>query len=134
RALGTAGALWAEKVANQLERQSETPGHPRRFAGLVAHQFRTPLAVIDSAMHRLTRRSGGPVPPELVSEKAAVSREAVARLVKLTDTALMMSRLEANAVPPCLRPPALSDLVSLVIDDLMRQVWDRDPARIQESG
>lgn len=131
---GKLDRLRAEKLASDLERERKTSENHRRFADLIAHQFRTPLAVIDSAMHRLTRRSGGPVPPELVSEKAAVSREAVARLVKLTDTALMMSRLEANAVLPCLRPHDLSDLVSSVIDDLMATAWDRDPARIRQSA
>ncbi|MBM1818083.1 HAMP domain-containing histidine kinase [Sulfitobacter pseudonitzschiae] len=131
---GKLDRLRAEKLASDLERERKTSENHRRFADLIAHQFRTPLAVIDSAMHRLTRRSGGPVPPELVSEKAAVSREAIARLVKLTDTALMMSRLEANAVLPCLRPHDLSDLVSSVIDDLMATAWDRDPARIRQSA
>lgn len=125
--------LRAEKLASDLERERETSENHRRFADLIAHQFRTPLAVIDSAMHRLTRRSGGPVPPELISEKAAVSREAVARLVKLTDTALMMSRLERDAVLPSLRAHDLNDLVSSVIDDLMATAWDRDPARIRQS-
>lgn len=128
---GRLDRLRAEKLAGDLERERETSENHRRFADLIAHQLRTPLAVIDSAMHRLTRRGGDPVPPELISEKAAVSREAVARLVKLTDTALMMSRLERDAVLPNLSAHDLRDLVASVIDDLVVTAQDRDPSRIR---
>ncbi|SHM42647.1 His Kinase A (phospho-acceptor) domain-containing protein [Paracoccus solventivorans] len=126
---GRLDRLRAEKLAGDLERERETSENHRRFADLIAHQLRTPLAVIDSAMHRLTRR-GGPVSPELVSEKAAVSREAVARLVKLTDTALMMSRLERDGVRPHLGAHDLHDLAAAVIDDLM-VAQGRNPSRIR---
>lgn len=129
---GRLDRLRAEKLAGDLERERETSENHRRFADLIAHQLRTPLAVIDSAMHRLTRRGDGPVPPELILEKAAVSREAVARLVKLTDTALMMSRLERDGVLPHLRTYDLRDLASSVIDDLMVTAQDRDPSRIRQ--
>lgn len=128
---GRLDRLRAEKLAGDLERERETSENHRRFADLIAHQLRTPLAVIDSAMHRLTRR-GGPVSPELVSEKAAVSREAVARLVKLTDTALMMSRLERDGVLPHLGAHDLRDLAASVIDDLMMSAQGRDPSRIRQ--
>jgi len=128
---GRLDRLRAEKLAGDLERERETSENHRRFADLIAHQLRTPLAVIDSAMHRLTRR-GGPVLPELVSEKAAVSREAVARLVKLTDTALMMSRLERDGVLPHLGAHDLRDLAASVIDDLMMSAQGRDPSRIRQ--
>lgn len=111
--------LRAEKLAGDLERERELSENHRQFADLIAHQLRTPLAVIDSAMHRLTRRGEGPIPPGLIAEKAAVSRAAVARLVKLTDTALMMSRLERDAITPRLGAHDLSDLAAAAIDDLM---------------
>ncbi|MFG6584965.1 sensor histidine kinase [Sulfitobacter sp. 1A12779] len=128
---GRLDRLRAEELAGDLERERETSENHRRFADLIAHQLRTPLAVIDSAMHRLTRR-GSPVSPELVSEKAAVSREAVARLVKLTDTALMMSRLERDGVLPHLGAHDLRDLAASVIDDLMMSAQGRDPSRIRQ--
>ena len=128
---GRLDRLRAEKLAGDLERERETSENHRRFADLIAHQLRTPLAVIDSAMHRLTRR-GGTVSPELVSEKAAVSREAVARLVKLTDTALMMSRLERDGVLPHHGAHDLHDLAVAVIDDLMVAARDRNPSRIRQ--
>lgn len=128
---GRLDRLRAEKLADDLERERETSENHRRFADLIAHQLRTPLAVIDSAMHRLTR-GGGPVPPDLISEKAAVSREAVARLVKLTDTALMMSRLERDAILPHLRAHDLRDLAASAIDDLAGTARDHDPSRIRQ--
>lgn len=131
---GRLDRLRAEKLAGDLERERETSENHRRFADLIAHQLRTPLAVIDSAMHRLTRRGADPVPPDLISEKAAVSREAVARLVKLTDTTLMMSRLERDAVLPHLSAHDLRDLVTSVIDDLVVTAQDRDPSRIRQQA
>lgn len=129
---GRLDRLRAEKLTSDLERERETSENHRRFADLIAHQLRTPLAMIDSAMHRLTRRGGGPVPPELISEKAAISREAVARLMKLTDTALMMSRLERDAILPHLRAHDLRDLATSVIDDLTVTAQDRGPSRIRQ--
>lgn len=107
----------AEQLETDLERVREQAENHRQFADLLAHQLRTPLAVIDSAMHRLTRGTK-PAPANLVAEKAAVAREAVARLVHLTDTALMMSRLDSDAITPRLRDNDLHDLIRVVIDDV----------------
>lgn len=130
---GRLDRLRAEKLASDLEREREISENHRRFADLIAHQLRTPLAVIDSAMHRLTRRGGGPVTAELISEKAAVSREAVARLVKLTDTAMMMSRLERGGVLAHLSAHDLRELVVFAIDEQVVAAKDRDPSRIRQS-
>lgn len=79
--------LRAKQLERALDQERRTSEGYRRFSDLIAHQVRTPLAVIDSAMHRLTR-PGNPPSPEIIRAKAEVSREAVARLVRLTDTAL----------------------------------------------
>lgn len=125
---GRLDRLRAEKLANDLEQERQTSENHRQFADLIAHQLRTPLAVIDSAMHRLTRGGREPVAQDLVAEKAAISREAVARLLRLTDTVLMMSRLERNAVLPRQRAHNLHDLAAAVIDELtLSPALGRDP-------
>ena len=122
--------LRSDQLANDLNREREQSENHRQFADLLAHQLRTPLAVIDSAMHRLTR-GDKPAPPDLVAEKAAVTREAVARLVHLTDTALLMSRLDSDAITPRLRDHDLRELADAVIADVRRAPpRDSDPSRI----
>lgn len=109
--------LRAERLQRDLTHERAASEGYRRFADLIAHQVRTPLAVIDSAMHRLTR-SGKPPAPEVIRTKADVSRQAVARLVRLTDTALMMARVDRGAVAPELACHDLDRIAATVIEDL----------------
>lgn len=118
----------AARLAQALDRERELSENHRQFADLIAHQLRTPLAVIDSAMHRLTRH-GATASAALIAEKAAVSREAVARLVSLSDTALMMSRLERDAIQPRLRAHDLHELAQKCVETLARS-RPADAARI----
>lgn len=105
------------RLEHDLARERTASEGYRRFADLIAHQVRTPLAVIDSAMHRLTR-PGKPPAPEIVERKAQATREAVARLVRLTDTALLMARIDREAIAPALGCHDLSQLAEACIEDL----------------
>lgn len=109
--------LRAERLQRDLNRERAASEGYRRFADLIAHQVRTPLAVIDSAMHRLTR-SGKPPTPEVIRAKADVSRQAVARLIRLTDTALLMARVDRGAVAPALACHDLDRIAATAIEDL----------------
>lgn len=109
--------LRAERLQRDLNRERAASEGYRRFADLIAHQVRTPLAVIDSAMHRLTR-SGKPPTPEVIRAKADVSRKAVARLIRLTDTALLMARVDRGAVAPELDSHDLDRIAATAIEDL----------------
>lgn len=109
--------LRAKQLERALDQERRTSEGYRRFSDLIAHQVRTPLAVIDSAMHRLTR-PGNPPSPEIIRAKAEVSREAVARLVRLTDTALLMARVDRGAVEPNLACHDLDRIAAAAIEDL----------------
>lgn len=67
----------------------------RDFAAIVSHQLRTPLSLIDSAMHRLVRR-GRSVTAEDVTERRAVVNDAIGRLTRLSDTVLLLARLDTE--------------------------------------
>lgn len=107
----------ARRLESELKRAQAASDGYRRFADLIAHQVRTPLAVIDSAMHRLTR-SGKPPTPEIVEAKARATRESVARLVRLTDTALIMARIDRAAITPMLGCHDIGQLAQGCLEDL----------------
>lgn len=109
--------LRAERLQRDLNHERAASEGYRRFTDLIAHQVRTPLAVIDSAMHRLTRPGQVPT-PEVIRAKAEVSREAVARLVRLTDTALMMARVDRGAIAPDLACHDLDRIAAAAIEEL----------------
>lgn len=109
--------LRAERLQRDLIQERAASEGYRRFADLIAHQVRTPLAVIDSAMHRLTRSCNTPT-PEVIRAKADVSRQAVARLVRLTDTALLMARVDRGAIVPELSDHDLHGIAAVAVEDL----------------
>lgn len=68
----------------------------RTFVDMASHEFRTPLAVIDSAAQMLGLTTG-PARPEIAG-RIAIIRRSVRRLVNLIETCLAGERAEAMAV------------------------------------
>lgn len=81
-------ALAGERAAR--ERQSV-------FVDMATHEFKTPLAIIDSAAQMLDLLIPGP--PE-VTRRLAVIRRSVVRLVGLIETCLSAERVESIALRP----------------------------------
>lgn len=69
----------------------------RNFAAMISHQFRTPLAVVDSSLQRLMRR-GSAVDTAEIAERATRARGAVAQLVRLIESIFDAARLDAGQV------------------------------------
>ncbi|CDN52569.1 PAS/PAC sensor signal transduction histidine kinase [Neorhizobium galegae bv. officinalis bv. officinalis str. HAMBI 1141] len=69
----------------------------RRFVGMISHEFRTPLAVIDGAAQRLTRTKTA-VTPQFLEGKALQIKGAVARMVELMESILAAGRLETGTI------------------------------------
>ncbi|MBV0914116.1 sensor histidine kinase [Anianabacter salinae] len=113
-----------QRVRNVLSRERETAELYRGFMALISHQFRTPLAVIDSAMQRVLR-SGGKMPRDAIEERARQVRAEIRGLTGLLDATLDVVRLEAGNVTAA---PADCE-----IDDLLKRVKQRQltetPAR-----
>jgi signal transduction histidine kinase len=80
-----------------LRREKAVSAYYRDFAAIVSHQFRTPLAIIDSAMQRLVRR-GDAVTGADVARREGPIRDAIHRLTRLVDTALLAGRLDSGQV------------------------------------
>lgn len=100
-----------------LERERETAELYRNFGTMISHQFRTPLAIIDSALQRLMRRSDRLSPMEVL-ERGGKARHAIARLTKLVESTLDAARLDAGRIDISSEP---CDLGRLAVEICARQ-------------
>ncbi|QDY71155.1 sensor histidine kinase [Qingshengfaniella alkalisoli] len=96
-----------------LRRERSAADLYRNFAAMVSHQFRTPLAVADSALQRLIRRGARAEPGEIV-ERADRARNAIAGLTRLVDSTLDAARLDAGQLGAQRVRCALEEIVRTV--------------------
>lgn len=92
----------------------------QRFLRLIAHELRTPLAIIDAAIANLEARIGTDQPE--LQPRFQRMRTALARLNILVDNALLEDRLSGTHLPPQREPIRPSQLAAqtrelLVIDE-----------------
>lgn len=109
-----------------LTRERATADLYRNFGTMISHQFRTPLALVDSALQRLIRRRERLTPAEIL-ERGTQARSAIARLVRLVESTLDAARLDAGQIE--VRSQAC-DLGLLVADVCERQAGDMGGRRI----
>lgn len=83
------------QLARELDIEREASFHQRQFIGMVAHEFRNPLAVISSALENLQLKSISDVQRR---RRYRNMRLATNRLVQLTDNCLADSRLNAEGL------------------------------------
>lgn len=112
--------LETQRLERSLAQEKEVSDFYRSFAAMVSHQFRTPLAVIDSGLQRLIRRDAGMGDNER-RERYNRLREAVARLTRLVESSLTAARLDGGRVQASLE---CQDLVPVV----------RQACRLQEEA
>ncbi|MBP2227571.1 signal transduction histidine kinase [Azospirillum agricola] len=106
--------LAKERVERALERELAARDNQRQFLGMVSHEFRTPLAIIDSAAQLLAMRAER-VEPDML-ERLSVIRGSVQRLTGLIDSHLTDERLQSNALVPERGPVDLPELIRGVAD------------------
>lgn len=82
----------------------------RRFLAIASHEFRTPLAVIDSAAQRL-ERSAAQLTPDEVRGRAGRIRSTVARLLRLLDSTLERARNNQGVLGYAPEPADLAVMV-----------------------
>lgn len=109
-----------------LTRERATAELYRNFGAMISHQFRTPLAIVDSALQRLMRRSDRLAPAEVL-ERGGKAREAIARLVRLVESTLDAARLDAGQMEIRSQP---CDLGQLTADICARQSEETPGRRI----
>lgn len=86
----------AEVTRRALERERAAAKQQREFVGMVSHEFRTPLAIIDGAVEIL----GGPyeINEQQKTKRFKMIRDAVRRMTELMESVLDVSRLEGGTV------------------------------------
>jgi signal transduction histidine kinase len=107
----------ASALQSALERERETTNAYRNFVSMVSHQFRTPLAILDSSAQRILRR-GPNLTPEELSTRIQKIRNAGNRLTRLVESVLNAAKLDAGRIEV---NPEDCNLVSLVMDISERQ-------------
>lgn len=99
-----------QQLVNELKVEREASFHQRQFMGMVAHEFRTPLAIISGSLENLYALESD-VQNSRTSRYDKVQR-AADRLIQLTDNCLADARLDANALYLDPQPANLLDLIS----------------------
>ena len=107
----------AESLRSALAREQRLRQLYRDFVSMVSHQFRTPLAIVDSGAQRLIRRRGE-VTAEEIEARATRMRAAIKRLASLIEGTLDASRMDAGQID---FNPRHCDLARLVRDACERQ-------------
>lgn len=121
---GQEARLRAAQLEQELKGMRATAKYHEDFAAVVSHQFRTPLAIIDSAAQRLVR-ADKPLDETALLERRALIRQTVGRLARLVDAALMAGQLDNGLVDIDLAETDLAVFARDVSDNFMRSM----PAR-----
>ncbi|WP_112663561.1 sensor histidine kinase [Microvirga flavescens] len=100
----------ATALQSALDRERETTSAYRSFVSMVSHQFRTPLAILDSSAQRLIRRGTNVTHDEIVTRAQRI-RNATGRLTSLVESVLNAARLDAGRIELNLAWCSLVDLV-----------------------
>ena len=93
-------ALHSERAMREEQRQ---------FFNMINHEFRTPLAIVDSAATEQQTFPSPDLPTQ--RERASQIRRACRRLMTLVDNCLVSDRLEAQAFQPQLHSAPLAELI-----------------------
>jgi signal transduction histidine kinase len=97
-------ALAAEQHLNEMQRQ---------FVSMASHEFRTPLAIIDSSAQRLLRKKGK-LTDEDLSKRIDIILEAVQRMSSLMESTLSAARLNAGKLTVQISDCDISGLINSV--------------------
>ncbi len=97
-------ALAAEQHLNEMQRQ---------FVSMASHEFRTPLAIIDSSAQRLLRKKGK-LTDEDLSKRIDIILEAVRRMSSLMESTLSAARLNAGKLSVQISDCDISGLINSV--------------------
>lgn len=111
-------------LQSSLEVERHAREEQRDFVGMVSHEFRTPLAIINTSIQQLAANLDAPV--EKTLQRSQNIRQATQRLTQLIDDYLSMDRLDSAHKPLTLRPCDPYDLIEEATSD-----WPLGRIRLQ---
>lgn len=101
------------EIENALEAEKEHNRLQKEFISMVSHEFRTPLAIIDSGSQRILRRRDK-ITLDEVFERIGTFRQMIKRLTELVESTLSLSRFDSGKIK---FNPAPLNLKQLVLDE-----------------
>jgi two-component system sensor histidine kinase KdpD len=106
-----------ERDAAEARVEAELSRSRAAFFAAAGHNLRTPLASLVAAV-ALLGDDDGHLAPEDRAEMLDTTRTELARLARLVDKVLALSRIEADAVEPCLRQVDLGGIAQVAVKRL----------------
>lgn len=109
----------AEELTAALEKERRLNELQQRFVSMASHEFRTPLAIIDSTAQRLMSRAvGGKLTLEDASRRIEKIRTTVRRMTRLMESTLAAARMHDGKIKVAIEP---CDVRAVVRDVCARQ-------------
>lgn len=105
----------AEELKQALAKEKELNELQRQFVSMASHEFRTPLAIIDSAAQRLIRNAAK-IEADDVRRRVEKIRSAVGRMTQLMESTLVAAKLESGTPNIAIEPCDISALVRETCD------------------
>ncbi|WP_052741932.1 HAMP domain-containing sensor histidine kinase [Kiloniella litopenaei] len=99
------------QLESTLQKELKQNALQRDFISMTSHEFRTPLAIIDSSVQRIERRMDK-LDKEQLQRRIHKIKVATQRMLTLIDSTLSASRIEAGEVEIELGPVDLAGLVA----------------------
>lgn len=115
--------LNAVNLAQQLRQQRKQAEYWKDFASVISHQFRTPLAVIDSSAQRIV---GGAATSDSTTERVQTIRSTVADLSRLVDAILLAGQLENGTKTARCARHDLIELGASIVSNLRARYPDKE--------
>lgn len=104
-----------DELVRHLRKEKELNEMQREFVSMASHEFRTPLAIIDSNAQRMLRKADR-LEPEALVERLGNIRDSVERMQYLINRFLNFSQSQSVGMQIDREPVALRDLVTTVCD------------------
>ncbi|MDK2123747.1 PAS domain-containing sensor histidine kinase [Parachitinimonas caeni] len=130
------GAIWAivdishrkraeEEMQKALQRERELSELKSRFVSMASHEFRTPLATIQSSIE-LIEHYRDELPEEEQKEIFSSVYGAVRHMTRMLDDVLTVNRAEAGMLKPSLKPGSWQVFCNKLVEEMQLM---NDPSR-----
>jgi len=103
------------QLSQALEKEQESSLLQKQFIGMVSHEFRTPLAIIDGHAQVIMRRSD--LDYEAIKARCKTIRSAVSRLVSMMESILSSNMLKNGHMDPDPEEFDLSQLIQQLCEE-----------------
>jgi PAS domain S-box-containing protein len=117
------------KLALQLDKEREMADIKANLLSILAHEFRTPLAVIQSSTELIVRYSER-MDKKQKEDKFNKILLQVSYLVQLIDEVSMLSRAEQNRLPYAPKPTNLAELCQKILDEMSETISEAQTLKL----